>query len=266
MFRNCIRQLLRRAGYEITSKPPAMTHPGVELQPSVDLLSAKLSRAIPQPTFIQVGAYDGATNDPLLGVAVAHGWRGVLLEPQPRAFAKLKALYSGHPQFFLKCAALGATCEPRMLYSIRNTPGLPDWAYQISSFDRSHVLKSQRYLPDFDIESLIEVEKVPCITFERILDEVGPESIDVLQIDAEGFDYEVLKLFGIGKRLPAIVSFEHLHLSMSDWNSAVKLLADNGYRVGKSNFDTIAFRKESLARQSSHLRDRGADVARQVEL
>jgi hypothetical protein len=36
-------------------------------------------------TFIQVGAFDGITTDPLHKYITRYGWRGILMEPQPRA-------------------------------------------------------------------------------------------------------------------------------------------------------------------------------------
>src|SRR5688500_11709303 len=128
MIRNNLRQIFHRFGYDLTRKPPAMTRPRVEFVPGIEFLAALVRTKIQRPTFVQIGAYDGQANDPLVDVATELGWRGVLVEPQPRAFAKLQAFHARRPQFFLKRAAIGPNSEPRLLYSLRETAGLPDWA------------------------------------------------------------------------------------------------------------------------------------------
>src|SRR3989338_9032362 len=45
--------------------------------------------------FVEIGAMDGVSFDPLYAVAKKHGWRGLLVEPLPDLFAKLKENYSG---------------------------------------------------------------------------------------------------------------------------------------------------------------------------
>src|SRR5579864_2855167 len=43
-------------------------------------------------TFIQVGAFDGVSTDPLRKYIQTCGWRGVLVEPQPGPAAQLREL------------------------------------------------------------------------------------------------------------------------------------------------------------------------------
>ena len=46
--------------------------------------------------FIQVGAYDGVSTDPLRKYIGRCGWRGVMLEPQPGPAGRLRDLYAGN--------------------------------------------------------------------------------------------------------------------------------------------------------------------------
>jgi hypothetical protein len=59
-----------------------MLENGAELQISLEHIAAHYSLANPDPFFVQIGVYDGASNDPLCDVILKHGWRGVLVEPQ----------------------------------------------------------------------------------------------------------------------------------------------------------------------------------------
>lgn len=43
-----------------------------------------------RPWFLQIGANDSATHDPLHELIRARGWRGALVEPNPAAFERLR--------------------------------------------------------------------------------------------------------------------------------------------------------------------------------
>lgn len=82
---------------------------------------------------------------------------------------------------------------------------------------------------------------------------MGVRKVHVSQIDTEGYDFEILKLFRVEERLPQLISFGHMH-SSSDWNAAVSMLTGCGYSVAKAGFDTIAIRiAESGAMRSAPL-------------
>jgi hypothetical protein len=51
------------------------------------------------------------------------------------------------------------------------------------------------------------------------------EYLDLLQIDAEGYDVELLKLFDFERMRPPIVHYEHKKLSAKESDEAVELLA-----------------------------------------
>ena len=92
-----------------------------------------------------------------------------------------------------------------------------------------------RSAPDSRIGSV----PVTCLTFEDVL--ANASYVDLLHIDAEGYDLELLKLFDFERITPPIVRFEHVHLSRSDWDEAVRLLARYGYRVLREEYDTTAY-------------------------
>lgn len=193
--------------------------------------------------FIQVGAFDGMANDPLREIVLDHGWRGILVEPQPEAFRRLEENYRDQPGLVLRNVAVSDVSGPRTLYKLRaGDPGLPPWALQLASFRREVVLKHGDVIPD--IASRIETETVECLTFEDLLAPVRPGRIDLLQVDAEGYDFEILKLFhGAGLRAQ-IIGFEHKHLSRPERNACVEHLISLGYRVALDGPDAVAYRPE----------------------
>lgn len=69
------------------------------------------------------------------------------------------------------------------------------------------------------------------MTFTRLFEEAGIPRVDMLQVDAEGYDHEVLRLFEIPTRRPAIIRFEHKHLRPADYGQAIGMLVDLGVPV-----------------------------------
>jgi hypothetical protein len=82
--------------------------------------------------------------------------------------------------------------------------------------------------------------EVACTTFDDVL--AGTSYLDLLQIDVEGYDLELLKLFDFRRMKPPIVRFEQRHLSVNEWDEAFLLLAQHGYRMVREEYDTTAYR------------------------
>lgn len=202
-------------------------------------------------TAIGVGAYDGFTNDPLAVVLERHGWRGVLVEPQPEPFAMLRNRYAENPRVQTFNVAIGDRDGTRALYRIPPAEDLPVWTQRIASFDRAHVVEFQSYVPSgVDIAERIVEHTVECWTFDTLLRRADAAHVDLLQIDAEGFDFELLRLFDIPRRLPAIVNYEHEHLPRTDRNAAAELLVASGYQLAMNytGRDTVGYRHADSTR------------------
>jgi FkbM family methyltransferase len=216
-------------------------HPGAELAVTLDLVLAHYRQTHPDPCFLQIGAFDGVSNDVLYPLVRKYGLRGFLVEPQKDAFARLKANYSDVPRLVFVNAALGSTDGTVPFYRIKPEAQGPPWLPQIASFDKDVIMKHTSQVPG--LETLLQVENVPCMTFSSLYQKFGIDRIDLLQIDAEGYDAELLRLFDIPSRLPAIVRFEHKHLRLPDYENCVEALMSAGYSVtvGGSE-DTLAYR------------------------
>jgi FkbM family methyltransferase len=239
-----LRRFLARSGLQVRRLPRALLeNPGAELRWTLDhVVAHHLARALSGDFFVvQVGAFDGRHNDPLHDLVVRHGWRGVLVEPQRDAFRDLVETYSGQPQLELRNVAIAERAGSRELYKIApRRPGLPYWATQLASFQRETLISHRDVIPD--IEELIETELVPCATFEEILATSAPERIDLLQIDAEGFDDHLVRLFHATGRTAEILCFEHKHLGHERHDACCADLVARGYRLVLSGPDTIAYR------------------------
>ena len=205
--------------------------------------------------FVQVGSNDGVSGDPLRGLIKANPlWRGIFIEPLEEPMARLLSLYGGDSRFTFEQIAISDTAQDRWLYcvsqdAIRET-GMPTAIDAISSFSRAHVLKNltnMRSLPEYKFanepDQYIAARQVRCEPLMSVLDRLGVGGIDVLAIDAETYDYEILKQLDFDRFRPKLVLYEHNSLTESDRKSASLLLTARGYQlVGGGSNDTLAVR------------------------
>jgi hypothetical protein len=56
--------------------------------------------------FVQIGAYDGREHDPIQAFVRRCRWRGILVEPQPEAFERLRRNYAGSPGLIFENVAI----------------------------------------------------------------------------------------------------------------------------------------------------------------
>ena len=78
------------------------------------------------------------------------------------------------------------------------------------------------------------------IQFESLLRKHRVEKVDLVQIDTEGYDYAVIKMIDLKKWKPAIINYEHRHLSREEREMCWRYLVDAGYSLYVHGADTAA--------------------------
>lgn len=212
-----------------------------QLSPSLDMVLSYYRASHPQVRYLQIGAFDGVSGDPIYPLIEKHSLQGILVEPQRDAFERLVANYArfGNSRFVFIHGAVGASDGTAVLYRVRPSETGPSWLPELASFNRDVILKHASVVPD--IESLIESEEVKCITFKTLFETREIPRVDLLQIDAEGYDAEILRLFDVPSRKPAIIHFEHKHLALADHEQAIGTLVDAGYKFTLAGENTLAY-------------------------
>jgi FkbM family methyltransferase len=223
------------------------------------LAITQLLKSDPKPFFVQVGGFDGVSFDPLRPHVVKQTLSGLIAEPIPQYYEKLKTLYANTSNVTAVNCAITEEDGERTIWRFNPIAVerglLPPHFAGISSFLMEDLLKETGVLgrssPNAEttnaLRSLVQPVPVQCRTMERLLREHGVEKVDILQIDTEGYDYIILKLFDFDKYRPAIVHYEHQHLSQTDRDAAEALLRDRGYAVHRENYDTLALRDTAAA-------------------
>ena len=204
-------------------------------------------------TFLQVGANDGFFHDPLYKFIRRYGWKGVLLEPQQDVFIRyLQRLYKGVDGVTPVNAALDHADGYRPVYKIafsnsRWATGLTTFSYDTirAAIDSGHVERSARRhgesLPS-DREAYVTEQQVKCISPETLIRTYRLKPLDWVQIDAEGYDFEIIKMLDVGQLSPEVIVFEHTHLPEKEYQECRKHLVQNGYSLSRISENTIALR------------------------
>jgi FkbM family methyltransferase len=211
--------------------------PGIDAISIVKRIADQAGRPL---TFVQIGANDGEMGDPLHDVVVGYQWRGIVVEPLPHLFTALKNAYRECPGVVCEQTAIDDREGTARMYAVSWKPSDPVWVIGLSSFRREVILESQHLVPD--IENRIEEVEVPVMRLDTLLAKHSVNHVDVMQIDTEGYDYEVLKQIDFSKPwAPRHVIYEACHLG-DDLNRARNMLRSAGYKIFPAGYDDYAYR------------------------
>lgn len=209
---------------------------------NAEAIVAEMARRARTPlTFVQIGSCDGVANDPLHETVVSHHWPGVLVEPIPRLFEQLVGNYKDLPQLQFCNVAVANEVGTATMYAVKPQAGDPEWVDQLASFDREVVLRHAYALPNLEGRIFqISVESMP---LGSLVARCNLSAIDLLHIDAEGFDDEIIGQVDMGASwAPRYVIFEQKHLDRDRWVRVREMLEGGGYRLVNLWPDMLAYR------------------------
>ncbi len=233
-------RFLRRLGLTRAYEPAILTErPEFRYGSVLPLVAAEHVLEHGELTFLQIGAFDGQVGDEIFELIKRFPVRGVLVEPQPSAYEKLKVLHGERENLLLVNGAIDRVAGKRPFYMSTKED------VEFASFDRNHLLRHG--LASQEIVS----HEINCLTVDDVLRMANFETVDLLQVDAEGYDYEILKSIDFDRVCPKIVRFEYRHFSDSDLQECLKMLAARGYRFLTEKLDLIAVQTKATQKQVS---------------
>lgn len=223
-----IRDVIRRFGYEVTRIG------------EIDLLESLIYKKNHKDFFfIQIGANNGQRFDPIFKVVKKLKLRGIALEPIKEYYNELRITYKNSNVLPVNKAIFEENRAITM-YRVKREAITKEWEKGIASLSADHYKKSKT-----SVEKIVE-ETVEAITFEKLIADYNVNGIDLLQIDAEGYDYNLLKLFPFDKFQPSIINFEHgltYHIMTQDQLSEIiSMLISHGYKILMKEYDCIAYK------------------------
>jgi FkbM family methyltransferase len=205
---------------------------------------------VPEPVFVKIGANDGITGDPCSDILLADtNWKGLLIEPVPYIFDRLRMRFQDSRRFYLEQAAIGASAGQVNFYYVdtkakQRIPNLPIWFDQLGSLDRNHIVKHL----DGVLEPFIIECKVQVFPLSDVLTRNRIQEVHLLHVDTEGHDYEILRTIDYAKHAPLSIFVEHRHLSNVERNEMLHLLRKHGYSVRDCGGDYFAVNEKANKR------------------
>jgi FkbM family methyltransferase len=245
---NALKVLVQRFANKLGYKIEKVRHP---ISAPIDVFALvihKLATTVPDFFFVQIGANDGITHDPIREYVLKYHWRGLLVEPQPRVFPLLLENYKEEKQLAFEEAVI-ADKDGVARFFIADENLAPANNLTVFSSLKKDVLA--RCLPpgankrSAAAPAMREVE-VKALSVQGLLDKHHITKIDLLQIDTQGFDCEIVKQFLSTPLRPTVIHFEHYHTAEDDLQKCLRLLVDNGYRFSSQEIDTVAYRESSV--------------------
>lgn len=183
---------------------------------------------------VQIGSNDGKTGDPIRPLLLRNSsWTALLVEPVPFLFERLCRNYAGASRFRLENVAIAEQAGVSPFYYIdkaarKSMSRRPWWFDQIGSFDRRHLvghLGTAGYFGGAEDRLIVSLD-VPTLPLPVLLERNNVDRINLLHIDAEGYDWKILSQLDLTKYRPEVILFEHVHLSTKDKGAARAFLQD----------------------------------------
>jgi FkbM family methyltransferase len=236
-----IEKALARAsnlfGYELK---PHLTHRALSID-ILDLAIRDLMSRQPDIFVLQIGAHDGVSYDPIHSYIRQFHWRGLLVEPQPAVFKKLVENYAGEKQLLFENSALAKQDGTIELHCFENA-NPEDHASMLTS-TRKHYLT----LNGDGHRGAVKNITVPALTLSSLLAKHHVEGVNILQIDTEGFDFEIIKMIDFKRMKPEIIHYENNFLNSRQKSECSQILSDQHYSMLNVGIDTVAYLQPSNA-------------------
>lgn len=141
-------------------------------------------------TFLDIGANDGITFSNTRALA-ERGWKGVLVEPSPKAFEILKMRYEGHKGFYIYPFAIGSHNGKAMLQESGPLCSANDIGL-VSTFHSNEMERFKRTVKYEPVE-------VKIFKWKTFLNRLTIKDFDFISADCEGSELDILPDMGLSK-------------------------------------------------------------------
>jgi FkbM family methyltransferase len=200
---------------------------------------------------VQIGANDGVHGDPLHQFVRMFNNQIKLLaiEPQVKAFNQLKDNYKDLKNIFFFNGCIGdGTIKP--FYSLnekfKKISKKKDIKIDgVSSFEKQNLIKRLEFYKVANFDTYIDVCKLESQLLETVLNKFNfdPADIGFLQIDAEGYDDQIIYNLKLNVFKFPLINYEFKNLSKNKILTLHKFLKKNNYRIIKwSRSDELAIK------------------------
>jgi FkbM family methyltransferase len=176
---------------------------------------------------VDVGAFDGVTGSNSRALFLS-GWSGLVIEPDPRTFARVSSLYANTPNIACLRRALSNRPGIRWMQFCKGPRGTPreiEWQYaQVNTFSRSWAAFNAS---GHDYQYRTSLVRVTTLT-RALRWARAPRDIGFMSIDCEGEDLAVIMSLDLKVYRPQLICVE---CDDESRDSYTRHLAASGYEL-----------------------------------
>ena len=190
---------------------------------------------------IQIGANDGLRFDILNQYIKKYKTKSILVEPIKKSFNQLTENYKDYSNVIFENLAISVNNQISHLYKIDDSK---EEKYKsehfkgIMSFDKGHLIKHGVKKND------IVKEDVESTSINNLIKKHKLDMVDLLFVDAEGYDADIIEDFLKTSLMRPIIIFEYLHVSNKKFKDLVNSLNKEKYFFFSLNENMVCFPEE----------------------
>lgn len=156
-------------------------------------------------TFLQIGAFDGVSHDGLYWYVQRFRGRGVVIEPLPDVYARLCENFKWIDTVKPVNVAIHHSKTVIDMFSVKDLKqDIPAWALGSSTFDKNWLTKQG--IAECDIEVTTDSE----MHLMDLIEEDKEFEVTVLQIDADRYGSEIIKMIDSERVRSILIKYERL--------------------------------------------------------
>ena len=192
---------------------------------NLDYILGKIFERNNIQSLVQIGANDGLRFDHLKKYLYDKNLKAILVEPVPKYFKKLSDNYFGFENIILENYAISEINSVTSIFCVRDQylEKYSDHIKGINSFDINHLT-----LHGVN-KKHIEKISVKTIKLSELINKHSINNLDLLYIDAEGYDANIVLDFLSDNLMKPIIIFEYIHINNALLDKVIQKLLEKKY-------------------------------------
>ena len=186
---------------------------------------------------IQIGSNDGIIDDFIKKIIEKNNLSGLLVEPAPEPFRKLKENYKKLENISLINKAMDKNNSNKDFYIVDVT--FQDKYHKnisvLSSFNKDHLIKwgvNKKHIKTIEVE---------CINWHNLLEDFNFQDVEIVCIDTEGYDHILIENLINETKVRPVIVFEWVNIPNDEFKKILILLKKSGYEFLKFQKDIICY-------------------------
>jgi FkbM family methyltransferase len=193
---------------------------------------------------LNIGSMDGVMFDEMIGYTNMYNFNVLYVEPIPYLFERLQSNIKNKAMFENSAISdYNGVIEMMTIDKEIIDSGLVHSCF----YGMSAVYPPKNGLgSEFDrptVEKYGKLIKVPCITFETLINKHKINNFEIVKIDAEGHDFNIFKQIDLKKYNPKVIRLEWINLTDDEQKQIINIFNDNNYVYEISGQDIVGLPK-----------------------